>query len=165
MRTRFSLLLVTVGIAIVAVACGRASQADIDSALGITPTTTFTAEQIASSTAVAVSAQETRTAAQALLASPGAAGSGVSLAAAGDVTQGGLQYRLRCLNCHRANSPSGAPLLEGPDNPAVALADQAIFDLVRTGEGHSAPPGPLTEVTISDTQLINIIAFIRDQSK
>jgi mono/diheme cytochrome c family protein len=164
MRTRLSLLAVTVGIAIVAVACGRATQEQIDAALGITPTPTYSVEQIATGTANAVAAQETRAAAQAALASPGSGGT-VSLAAAGDVTQGSTQYRLRCLNCHRVGSPSNAPVLEGPDNPAVALTDQELFDLVRTGEGHATPPGPLTEVTISEGQLINILAFIRSQSQ
>lgn len=165
MRTRLSLLVVTIGIAVVAAACGRASETEILSALGITPTATFNSEQIAMGTAAAISGQETRTAALAEIES--GSGSPAALAAAGDVTQGTIQFNLRCLNCHK---PVGAaigigPALAGPDNPAVALTDRAVFDLVRTGAGHSKPPGPLSVVMISDRQLINIIAYIRDQSK
>lgn len=165
MRTRLLFLLATIGVAVFAVACGRASQQEIDSALGITPTATLSAEQVATGTAAAVVAEQTRTAAFNALSSPGAGGGDVSLAAAGDVAQGKLQYQLRCLNCHRPNNAVNGPVLAGPDNPAVALTDQQIVDLVRTGEGHASPPGPLTEVTISERQLINILAFVRDQSK
>jgi mono/diheme cytochrome c family protein len=163
MRTRLSLLVVTIGIAVVAAACGRASETDILSALGITPTATLSSEQAATSTAAAISGLETRTAAQASIDS--GSGSPVALAEAGDVAQGKIQFQLRCLNCHRVAGTGTAPALVGPANPAVPISDQGIFDLVRTGEGHAVPPGPLTVVTISDRQLINIIAFIRDQSK
>lgn len=162
MRTRLSFLIVTIAVAFVAVACGRASQSDIDSALGITPTATLSAEMMATGTAQAAVAEQTRTAA---FAAAEAGGSPVAIALSGDVVQGRTQYQLRCLNCHRPNNAVNAPVLSGPDNPATQLSDQALIDLVRTGEGHATPPGPLSEVTISERQLINIIAFIRDQSK
>jgi hypothetical protein len=54
--------------------------------------------------------------------------------------------------------------VSGAGNPATKYTDQELQQLVRTGEGHASPPGPLNAVTISDRQLINIIAFIRDQS-
>jgi mono/diheme cytochrome c family protein len=144
MRTRLFFLVAIMGVAVVAVACGRASQADIDSALGITPTATFSAEQIATGTANAALAQES---------------------GAGDVAQGKIQYQLRCLNCHRANNTMNAPVLSGPDNPAIQYTDAELEALIRTGQGHSTPPGPLNEVTISESQLTNIIAYIRDQSE
>jgi mono/diheme cytochrome c family protein len=162
MRTRLSFLVVTIAVAFIAVACGRATPQEIDSALGITPTATLSAEMMATGTAEAATVEQTRTAAQ---AAADAGGSPVSIALSGDVTQGRTQFQLRCLNCHRAGNAVGGPVLSGPDNPAVALSDQQMIDLVRTGEGHATPPGPLAEVTISERQLINIIAFIRDQSK
>jgi mono/diheme cytochrome c family protein len=165
MRKRLSFLVVTLAVAVIAVACGRASKEDINAALGITPTVTLSAEQIATGTASAAAAQETRSAAIAMAGSPGAGGSPVALAAAGDVVQGRTQYQLRCLNCHRPNNAVNAPVLAGPDNPATKYSDQELVALVRTGDGHSTPPGPLNEVNISERQLINIIAFIRDQSK
>lgn len=165
MRKRLSFLVVTLAVAVIAVACGRASQEDINAALGITPTATLSAEQIATGTAAAVAVQQTQSAVIAMAGSPGAGGSPVDLAAAGDVVQGRTQYQLRCLNCHRPGNAVNAPVLSGPDNPATKYTDQELVDLVRTGEGHATPPGPLSEVTISERQLINIIAFIRDQSK
>jgi mono/diheme cytochrome c family protein len=122
--------------------------------------------QIATGTSEAALEAQTRTAAIAQLSSPGAGGgSPVSLAAAGDVVQGKTQFQIRCARCHNPSGSGSAPSLAGPGNPSTALSDQQIFDLVRTGEGHASPPGPLTTVTISDRQLINIIAFIRDQSE
>jgi|GEM_PF-2412125 len=165
MRSRLCFLITTLGIAIVAVACGRATQEEIDSALGITPTATFSVEQIATGTALAVSTDQTRTAALAQMTANPGSGSPVSFAAAGDIVQGKTQFQLRCLNCHKVSGSGSGPSLAGVDNPATKYTDEALRDLVRTGEGHAAPPGPLTSVTISDRQLINIIAFIRDQSK
>jgi mono/diheme cytochrome c family protein len=163
MRTRLAFLVMTVSVAIVAVACGRASKEEIDAALGITPTATFSAEQVISSTAEAASVAATRQAAIAALASP--QGADVDLASAGDVTQGRLQYQLRCQQCHQPSGNGPAAALSGPGNPATTFTDAQLRDLVRTGEGHAKPPGPLNTTAISDRQLINIIAFIRDQSK
>jgi mono/diheme cytochrome c family protein len=163
MRTRLSLLVIVLGVAAVAVACGRASDDDVLSALGITPTATMSAEQMSTSTAVAVADQETRTAAMAEIEAGGA--SPVSLAAAGDVVQGKTQFQIRCLRCHQPTGTGAGPSLAGPGNAATLLSDQEIVDLVRTGEGHAAPPGPLNEVTISDRQMINILAYIRDQAE
>lgn len=164
MRRRLSFLVATFAVAVIAVACGRASQKDIDAALGITPSPTLSVAQIATGTASAASAQQTRTAALAAIGSPGS-GSPVSLAAAGDIVQGRTQFQLRCARCHNPNGNGSAPALAGAGNPATKYTDQELENLVRTGQGHASPPGPLNAVTISDRQLINIIAFIRDQSK
>lgn len=159
------MLIVTGGLAVVLVACGRASPADIDAALGITPTATLSSEQVAAGTEQAVASEQTRTAAQAQIAASPVAGQTVELAAAGNPTLGGSTFRLRCLGCHGvADTPRG-PSLAGPDNPSVALADQELFDLVRTGEGHAVPPGPFSTSDITDRQLIDILAYIRQQSK
>ena len=164
MRRRLSFLISTLAVAVIAVACGRASRSDINSALGITPSPTLSVAQVATGTAAAAEAQQTRTAAQAAIDNPGS-GSPVSLAAAGDVVQGGTQFQLRCARCHSPNGNGSAPALAGAGNPATTYTDQELQQLVRTGEGHAQPPGPLTSVTISDRQLINIIAFIRDRSR
>lgn len=167
MRKRLIFLITTFGIAVIAVACGRATQEEIDSALGITPTATFSAEQIATGTELAISADQTRSAALAAIEN-GGSGSPVSLADAGDVVQGKTQFQLRCLNCHKVSGSGVAPSLAGVDNPATKYTDIELRDLVRTGVGHvdeRTPPGPLSSVTISDRQLINIIAYIRSQAK
>ena len=162
MRTRLSFLVIILGVAVVAAACGRASDDDILSALGITPTATLSVEQIATGTAAAIIAEQTRAAAMANIES--GSGSPVSLAAAGDVTQGKTQFQIRCLRCHQPAGTGSAPALAGPGNVATNYSDQGIIDLIR-GDDHASPPGPLNEVTISDRQMINIIAYIRDQSE
>jgi mono/diheme cytochrome c family protein len=165
MRTRLAFLVMTVSIAVIAVACGRASQTDIDMALGITPTPTFSAAAILTSTAEAGSAAATKQAAIAALASPGGQGANVDLASAGDVTQGRVQFQIRCQQCHQPSGKGAAVALAGPGNAATKYTDAQLRDLVRTGVGHAQPPGPLNTTAISDRQLINIIAFIRSQSK
>ena len=164
-RGRLSMLIVTGGLAFVLVGCGRASPADIDAALGITPTATASTEQITQGTEQAVASDQTRTSAQAQLAASPVAGQTVELAAAGNPTIGRTQFQLRCMQCHVAGGTGRAPALAGPDNPTVALTDQEIFDLVRTGEGHAVPPGPYTTTTITDRQLIDILSYIREQSR
>ncbi|MGI8476396.1 MAG: c-type cytochrome [Thermomicrobiales bacterium] len=165
MRMRVTFLLMTIGIAVVAVACGRASDRQIDAALGITPTPTLSAGSVATGTSSAIAEGTRRAQARAALGSPGANGSPASLAAAGDVVQGKSAFQLRCLGCHQASGAGRAPALKGPANPSVALSDGQLQDLIRKGTKHPVPPGPYTTVDISDRQLINILAFLRDQAK
>ena len=54
------------------------------------------------------------------------------------------------------------PALIGPDSPVVDMTDQQVFDLVRTGEGHTGQQ-PVSTVRLSDKQLASIIAYIRDE--
>jgi len=164
-RTRLSFLAMCGLITVIAVACGRASQDEIYEALNITPTPTLSDQQIADNTAIAIAEEETRTAAQAALSSPGAEGGSVDLAAAGNPVMGRTSFLQRCQSCHRPGGAGPAPELSGPNNPAVALSDQEIVDLLRTGEGHAAPPGPFSEVDLRQQQLIDILAFIRGQSE
>jgi len=152
-------------IAVVVVACGRASEEDINNALNITPTPTLSTQQIADQTAAAQSEASTREAAQAALSSPGAEGSAVvDLASAGNPTLGRTAFLMRCQGCH---TPGGqpAPALSGPGNPATKYTDEQLVQLLRTGEGHATPPGPLSVVDVNEKQMIDILAFIRQQSK
>ena len=162
MRTRAKLLLMTVAVALAAVACGRASQSDIESALHITPTATLSADAIMTGTSVAIVKEATRQAAIAALASPGSGNNAnISLAAAGDVVAGQTQFLNRCQACHRPAGNGRGPALTGAKATHLTLTDEQIRDLIRTGKGHSVPPGPYTTVDISDTNVINIIAYIR----
>jgi mono/diheme cytochrome c family protein len=165
LRARLSFLVMCGIVAVVAVACGRASQDDINNALQITVTATLSDQQIADNTAVAVADQATRDAAQAALSSPGANGGPVDLASAGNPLMGRTAFLQRCQGCHKPAGGGIGPALAGPDNPAVALTDQQLVDLLRTGEGHASPPGPLSEVDVNEAQMVDIIAFIRQQSK
>lgn len=164
-RTRLSFLAMCATIGIVAVACGRASQDDINNALNITVTATMSEQEIAQSTEQAESELATQQAAQSSLSSPGADGAAVDLASAGNATMGRTAFLMRCQGCHVPAGTGAGPALSGPDNPAVALSDQELVDLLRTGEGHANPPGPLSEVDVNEQQMIDILAFIRQQSK
>ena len=164
-RTRLSFLVMCGLITVVAVACGRASDDDIYQALGVTPTPTLSDQQIADQTAAAVSDEETQVAlATALVASPVDGGGGVDLASAGNPVAGRTAFLQRCQSCHRPGGAGPAPELAGPSNPAVELTDQEIVDLVRTGEGHGGTVA-FDEVAIREQQLIDVLAFIREQSK
>ena len=44
------------------------------------------------------------------------------------------------------------------------MTDQEIIDLLRSGDGHT-PPGPLTTVDISDSNMPNLLAYLREQSQ
>lgn len=165
-RTRLSFLAMCAAIAIVAVACGRATQDDINSALNITVTATMSEADVAQETAQAAADIETREAAASALSSPGAdGGAPVDLASAGNPLMGRTAFLMRCQGCHTPAGTGAGPALAGPDNPAVALSDQELVDLLRTGEGHASPPGPLSEVDVNEQQMVDILAFIRDQSK
>jgi mono/diheme cytochrome c family protein len=114
-------------------------------------------------TSEAASAAETREAAQSALASPGAGS--VDLALAGDPITGRTVFMQRCQSCHRPGGAGLAPDLTGASNPTINYSDQELVDLLRTGEGHATPPGPMNEVALNEQQLINILAFIREQSE
>jgi mono/diheme cytochrome c family protein len=149
MRGRALFLVMTIGIAIVAVACGRASESDINSALGITPSPTESAEQMVTSTARAAA---TRTAAAAAAESPGAV-------ALGDITAGEAQFNIFCAQCHKPDGSGRGPALAGAESPAKGMTDAQLTDLIRNGTNH-APPGAYKTTEISDKQITNINAYI-----
>jgi len=158
MRKRGSLLAVTIlTVLVVAVACGRASEQDINNALGIKPTATLSDEQIAQATESA----EAAASAIASGATPITDGE-VAAIPAGDIRLGQQQFQFQCVSCHQANGTGRGPALIGPDSPVVDMTDQELFDLVRTGEGHTGQQ-PVSTVRLSDKQLASIIAYIRDE--
>ena len=155
-RTARRALLVTalIGVAAAVAACGRATEEDINQALGITPTPTASAAQIATGTAAASATAAARAAAA---SSPGA-GPAVAL---GDVTRGRRHFQTQCAGCHR---PGGA----GPDILAAGGAGanvtlESLEPLIREGTGHS-PPGPYRTTEISDAALRDIAAYIRSSA-
>jgi mono/diheme cytochrome c family protein len=156
MRRRATLLVMTIGVAFFAVACGRATQKQIDQALGITPTATLSPGDLATSTAQALAEASARAAAEA-----GAGGSpGAVAAAVGNVAQGKNSVQFNCQQCHRPGSPTNAPILSGPQSPVLNLSDAQIFDLVRNGTNHT-PPGPIPSFTLNDQRIADIIAYLR----
>ena len=156
MRTRGSVLAITLlSVLIVAVACGRASEQDINKALGIKPTATMSDEQIAQATKAA----EAAASAIAAGATPVTAAVAISIPE-GDVKLGLQQFQFQCVTCHRADGAGSAPALTGPDSPIADMTDVEVFDLVRNGTGHTGQQ-PVSPVRISDKQLASIIAHTR----
>jgi mono/diheme cytochrome c family protein len=157
MRKRGSILAVTLLTVLVVVACGRASEQDINKALGIEPTATLSGEQIAQATKAAEAA------ASAIAAgSPVATQAGGAVLAQGDVRLGQQQFTFQCGQCHRPEGSGRGPALLGADSPVNDMTDQQLFDLVRLGEGHGDQP-PVSTARLSDRQLASIVTYIRDQ--
>ena len=153
MRRRFVLLVTVISVALVAAACGRATEDQINQALGITPTATLSAEQIASATEVA-----SATAASRLLtaSSPGAA-------TQGDVAQGSRQFNTWCSGCH---GPGGVgPDILSPGSPGSSVTADSLLPLVREGTGHTDPPGPYRTTEISDDQIADIAAYLKSETE
>ena len=155
MRKRGSVLaLAFLSVLIVVVACGRASEQDINNALGIEPTATLSGEQIAQAT-------ESADAAASAIAAGGTP-EGANDLPVGDVRLGQQQFQFQCMQCHQPSGAGPGGAITVPDSAVGAMTDQEIFDIVRTGEGH-ADQAPISTVRISDMQLVSIIAYIRDQ--
>lgn len=126
------------------VACGRATEEQIDQALGITPTPTIDAAE-------AVRATE---AAEAALATPADPNAGVA-------ALGQTKFQFNCQICH---SPSGsAPTLLEQGGPYADIDYATLYPILREGEGHD-PPGAYQTFTLTDDDIANIGAYIRDQA-
>lgn len=156
MGGRLGILGAVVGVAIFAAACGRATEEQIDAALGITPTPTVSPEEIATATAAASATSAARALAQ---ASPDP---GAEAAALGDVRRGGNQFRTWCSSCH-APGGQGGNILE-PGSAGSDVTYEGLLALVRDGEGHPNPPGPYLAALISDRQVADIAAFILSEA-
>ncbi len=159
-RQRALFLLAALLIAVVAVACGRASVTDIDQALGITPTPTPSAAQLATGTAVAAATSDARTAvAVAAVNSPAAGGAAAS---SGDVTRGSVQFLTNCQGCHGPGGSGGNLLAAG--GPGATVAFESALPLIREGVGHPSPPGPFPATRLSDSNIRDLIAFIQSRA-
>ena len=151
MRTRCLLVLSTMALAIVLAACGRASDLQIDQALGITPTPTRTPEEIARATSEALAAA---TAASADAQAP-------EVAALGDVTAGRRQFNTQCVGCHGPGG-RGPDILE-PGSPGTDVTPDSLLALVREGTGH--PEGLTYRTTeLSDNQVNDLAAYILSEA-
>lgn len=159
-RRRAGILVTTVAVAMIAVACGRATKTEINAALGITPTATLTAAEMVAATEAA----DARSTAQAVAEAGGTpyVDDNVDLAALGNVTQGQTRALVACNQCHAAGKPGG--VLAGAGSAASGLTDQQIYDTIKLGTNHGQDvggPGPETKLTEQD--IYNIIAFIRSK--
>jgi mono/diheme cytochrome c family protein len=146
-----ALLTTIISVALTAVACGRATEEQINQLLGITPTATMSAEQMAAATEAANATSAARTAAA---SSPGAA-------AQGDVAQGERQFNTWCQGCH---GPGGiGPDIRSPGSPGASVTAATLLPLVREGAGHT-PPGAYKTTEISDPQITDIAAYLNAEA-
>jgi mono/diheme cytochrome c family protein len=127
------------------VACGRASQEQIDQALGITPEPTSSATEIAQADDAGASA----------VASPADEHAGIA-------ALGRTKFQFNCQVCHSATGT--APNLLEPGGPYADLDYATLYPIVREGEGHSPSPGPIAEFKLTDDDLANIAAYVREQA-
>jgi mono/diheme cytochrome c family protein len=143
-RQRGSVLAV-IAVVMLAVACGRASQEEIDQALGITPTPTVDATEAARATEDAAAAEAT----------PADANVGVA-------ALGRTKFQFNCQTCH---SPGGsAPDLLASGGPYADIDYATLYPILREGEGHSPSPGPYETFVLTDDDIANIGAYIREQA-
>lgn len=157
-------LLAALAVAVLAVACGRASEAEINQALGITPTATASAAQMATGTAAAAATADARTAvAAAAVENLAAGGSPAAVAAAvGDVSRGRIQFLTNCQACHGPAGNGGNLLAAG--GPGATIVFESVLPLIREGTGHSVPPGPYPATRLTDSNIRDLVAFVRAQA-
>lgn len=143
-RQRLAFLMV-IAVVVFAVACGRASEEQIDQALGITPQPTSSATEIAeadgAASAVAAPADEN----------------------AGVAALGRSKFQFNCQMCHSAGG-SEVDLLQA-GGPYADIDFATLYPIVRDGEGgHTPKPGPIASFKLTDDDIANIAAFIREQA-
>ena len=141
-------------VAIVLIACGRATDEQIDQALGITPTSTIDPT---------VSSNETATAEAAELAvgSPGS-GSAVPVVATGNPVLGKSKFQFVCLMCHKVGGTGTAPDILAPGGAGAGTTMNELTVIVREGKDH--PPGPYADFQVTDADIANILAYILEQA-
>ncbi len=156
MRNRGAMLLMLITIALVVTACGRASDEQINQALGITPTPTPSQDDLATSTAEAEATEAARLAA---LASPQGESAAVAL---GDVTRGQSQFQTNCMGCH---GPGGrGPNLVQAGGAGAEVTLEQMIAVVRNGAGHPTPPGPYPQSRVADSGIRDITAYILSEA-
>ena len=139
-------MLAVIAVVLLVVACGRATEEQIDQALGITPTPTVDAAE---------AARASKEAEVAGAASPVDTNAGVA-------ALGRTKFQFNCQTCH---SPGGtAPDLLATGGPYANIDYATLYPILREGEGHSPSPGPYETFVITDDDIANIGAYIREQA-
>ena len=139
------MVLVTIAILLFVVACGRATEEQIEQALGITPEPTADPEEATSVTDVAAADAST----------PANSNEGVA-------ALGRSKFQFNCQTCHSASG--SAPDLLAPGGVGADLDYATLYAILREGEGHSPAPGPYETFVLTDADIANIGAYIREQA-
>lgn len=161
-RHRAYWLIALIGLATVAVACGRATESDINAALGITPTATMSAEDISTATQEAI--ENATRVAEGGGGIDSAASDTTNLAALGNALIGRTTFISNCTGCHVANGSGVAPPIPGADGVAAPLTDMQVYNVIREGVNHGEDVGgPGARANLTDKQIYDMIAFIRSQ--
>lgn len=133
-----------IALVLLIVACGRATEEQIEQALGITPTPTVDAAEAARATEDAEMA----------MATPDDPNAGIA-------ALGATKFQFNCQVCHSATG--SAPTLLEPGGPYADIDYATLYPILREGEGHD-PPGPYQTFTLTDDDIANIGAYIREQA-
>ncbi len=80
-------------------------------------------------------------------------------AAAADAGAGGIVYDAKCKGCHGEDG-AGGPLPNTSLLPAVQKSDSELKNIIRNGIPNTSMP-PFTVSTLNDTDLDNVIAYIK----
>jgi len=147
-RTRFrqrAIALTAIAVVLFVVACGRATEEQIEQALGITPTPTVDPAEVARAT--------------------DEAGTDVATADdpnAGVAALGRTKFQFNCQTCHSATGSAPDLLEKGGIGADIDYA--TLYPILREGEGHSPSPGPYETFVLTDDDIANIGAYIREQA-
>lgn len=137
--------LATVAVLLLVVACGRATEEQIEQALGITPTATADPDEEARATD-GVAAD---------VATPADSNAGIA-------ALGRTKFQFNCQTCHSATG--SAPDLLAPGGVGADLDYATLYSILREGEGHSPSPGPYETFVLTDADIANIGAYLREQA-
>jgi mono/diheme cytochrome c family protein len=147
-------LVTVIMVAIVLMACGRASDEQIDQALGITPTATVDATLTANQTATADAAASS--------AGSPVAGGAAPVAATGNPVLGKSKASFTCAVCHRVGGGGTAGDLLDPSGAAAGMTFDDFTMLIREGMDH--PPGAYETFEVTDADIANIYAYIQEEA-
>ncbi|MFM9105371.1 MAG: c-type cytochrome [Chloroflexota bacterium] len=154
MSSRALILGTVMAAAVGLAACGKATQEQIYQALGVTPTPTRSAEEIAQATAAI---EATRAAIEQARATPG----GASAVFLGDAAKGKTTFTMWCMACH---GPGGAG---GDLSGLPGYNPETFMALLRTGKtasGDDHGPGPYPAFQVPDNSVMDLGAYLKEGS-
>ncbi|MEZ4625892.1 MAG: hypothetical protein R2843_14115 [Thermomicrobiales bacterium] len=160
-RRRAYWLIAVMGLAISPLRADALSEDDINAALGITPTATMSADDIA--TATQESIENATRVAESGGGIDSAANDTTDLAALGNPLIGRTGFLSNCTGCHVANGSGSALPVPGENGIAAPLTDMQIYNDSRRRESRRgcrrAGRAPISPTSRS----YDTIAFIRSQ--